>query len=77
MDRYTKIAAVDSVFEAQLLGDILTDRGIPHLMKSYYDSAYDGIFQGQKGWGAVFAPVENGAEIIEILAELRGKTQDQ
>ncbi|QJW48383.1 hypothetical protein HA075_23430 [bacterium BFN5] len=76
MEKYTKIAAIDSVFEAQLLGDILTDRNIPHFMKSYYDSAYDGIFQGQKGWGAVFAPMESSSEIIEILHEIRGKTQN-
>ena len=71
MEEYTKIAAVDNQFEAQILEEVLKERGIPFLLKSYYDSAYDGLFQGQKGWGAVYAPAGHGAEIAAILAELR------
>lgn len=55
MKEYTKIAIIDSLFEAQMLDEILCNQEIPHLLKSYYDTAYDGLFQGQKGWGAVFA----------------------
>jgi hypothetical protein len=71
MEEYTKIAAVDNQFEAQILEEVLKERGIPFLLKSYYDSAYDGLFQGQKGWGAVYAPGRHGGEIAAILAELR------
>ena len=58
MHGYTKIANVDNQFEAQIIDAILEERQIPHLLKSYYDSAYDGIYQGQKGWGALYAPAE-------------------
>lgn len=71
MNEYIKIAVVDSLFEAQMLDEILRDQKIPHMMKSYYDTAYDGLFQGQKGWGAVFAPAMYGQTICELLAELR------
>lgn len=77
MEEYTKIAAVDNQFEAQILEAVLTDRGIPFLLKSYYDSAYDGLFQGQKGWGAVYAPAGNGPEITAILTELRENQEDE
>ncbi len=73
MDQYIKVVILDSLFESQILGEVMKDRGIPHLIKSYYDSAYDGIFQGQKGWGAVFAPPEYSIEIKEIIEELRNK----
>ena len=71
MQEYVRIAAIDNQFEAQILTAVLEDKGLPYLLKSYYDSAYDGLFQGQKGWGAVFAPAENGPEIISILVEIR------
>jgi hypothetical protein len=71
MEGYEKVAVIDNQFEAQLLAAILVERDIPHIIKSYYDVAYDGIFQMQKGWGAVFAPAPYSEEIGEILAGLR------
>lgn len=71
MEGYVKAAVVDNQFEAQLLGEILADRRIPHVIRSYYDAAYDGLFQAQKGWGAVYAPAGYEAEIAAIIASLR------
>ncbi len=71
MEGYVKVAVVENQFEAHLLAEILAERRIPHTLKSYYDAAYDGLFQAQKGWGAVYAPPEHEAEIAEILASLR------
>jgi len=42
-------------------------------MKSYHDTAYDGIFQVQKGWGHVEAPESFRDEIIAIQQELPRK----
>jgi hypothetical protein len=71
---YIKIAVLDSGVESQIVCSILDDRGIPYFARSYHDTAYDGLFQVQKGWGEVCAPVENKDEILEILNDLRNKT---
>jgi len=71
MEDFTKIATLDNEFEAQLLDSILTERNIPHLMRSYHDSAYDGLYQTQKGWGHVSAPLSCRHEVMEILSDLR------
>ena len=71
MENYVKIAILENEIEARLLDSILTERNIPHLMRSYYDTAYDGLFQTQKGWGYVGAPEIYKKEILEILFELR------
>ncbi len=42
--------------EAQLLSQVLDDEEIPYRVRSFRDSAYDGIFQMQKGWGQLEAP---------------------
>jgi hypothetical protein len=71
MDDYIKITTLDNEIEAGLLESVLIERSIPHLMRSYHDTAYDGLFQVQLGWGAVYAPVALKEEIMEILTELR------
>jgi hypothetical protein len=50
---YIKAAILGSEDEPRLMESILTDRGIPHLMRSYHDTAFDGLYQTQKGWGHV------------------------
>ena len=71
MDEYEKVEVLDNDFEAQLLDSVLNEREIPHLMRSFHDTAFDGLFQTQKGWGHVSAPGEYHKEIKEILGDLR------
>lgn len=67
-----KAGNIRNEVEAGLVDAVLTERGIPHIMRSYYDSAYDGMFQTMKGtWGFVLAPQENVDEIRLLLEELR------
>jgi hypothetical protein len=71
MEDYVKIATLENEIEATLLDSILNERNVPHLMRSYYDTAYDGLFQTQKGWGYVSGPEGYKEEIMEILTDLR------
>jgi len=71
MEDYIKITILDNEIEAELLESVLTERSIPHLIRSYHDTAYDGLFQVQLGFGAVSAPAAYKEEIKEILSELR------
>ena len=71
MERYEKIVVLDNEVQAQLVDSVLSERGIPHMMMSYRDAAYDGIFQGQKGWGHIEAPQHYKQEIIDILEDIK------
>ena len=80
MDAFIKITGLENIVEAQLMESILKEKGIPHRIRSFHDTAYDGLFQFQKGWGDVYAPEELKEEILEILAMVRaedGATEDQ
>ena len=76
VENYIKIAILDNQFEAQMLESILKERGIPHLLKSYYDTAFDGLYQTQKGWGHISAPDQYSKEIKEILSDLKKTPRD-
>ena len=65
-----KILDLDNEFEASLLDGLLNERGIPHLIRSFHDSAYDGLWQAHTGWGRLDAPEEFREEIIKIYNEM-------
>ena len=80
MAEFEKVATLENNFEAQLLESILMEREIPHRMRSYHDTAFDGLFQTQKGWGYVSAPEEYLSEIREIVEAIRqndGVTEEE
>ena len=71
MTKTKKVASLENEVEAQILASELSARNIPHVMRSYHDIAYGGIFQTQKVWGHVEAPEEHKQEILAILEDLR------
>jgi hypothetical protein len=71
MDKLEKIDVLDNEVQAELVDSVLSERGIPHLMRSYHDSAYDGLFQGQGGWGHVEAPAALRDEILAVIQDIR------
>ena len=75
--RFEKIATVSNEIEALCLRGELEKRGVPHAIQSYYDLAYDGLFQVSRGWGHVAAPVERTDEILEILDAIREQPAQQ
>lgn len=64
MSGQIKILMFKNQIEAMLLDEILTEKQIPHLIRSYHDSAYDGLWQLQSGWGHIEAPEEYADEIL-------------
>ncbi|NWF53953.1 MAG: hypothetical protein HXY45_04070 [Syntrophaceae bacterium] len=70
MEEFKRILVLENEIEARLLDSVLNERNIPHRIRSYYDSAYNGIFQTQKGWGIVLAPPEFEAEVLSIYEDL-------
>ena len=62
------VEVLDSEIEAQLVASILIERGIPHGVRSYRDTAYGGLFQFDNGWGVVMAPERWVDQIREVVA---------
>ncbi len=71
MDKLEKIAVLDNEVQAELVDSVLSERGIPHLMQSYYDSALDGIYQARAGWGHIEAPREFRDEVLGVIGDLK------
>lgn len=68
---YKGIITIENEIEAQLLKALLDNEKIPHLIRSYHNPIYDGIFQLQKGWGTVFVPEQYEERVKIILKGIR------
>ncbi len=71
MDKIERIAVLRNEVEARLLDAELAENEIPHLVKSYSDGAFDGVYQFSKGWGHVEGPSQFKDKILEILDGIR------
>ncbi len=71
--------------EASLLHGILEEDGVPHMIRSYHDRAYDGLWQMQEGWGYVETAARFASGVRALLEVLRknrpsselGKEEDE
>jgi len=70
MPDYEKITTLQNEIQAAALEVELKARDIPHFIRSYHDTVYNGIYQQTKGWGIVEAPIEYKEKILEILNDL-------
>lgn len=73
MNKPVRILILNNEIEAMLLDEILTEKKIPHIIRSYHDSALNGLWQTQSGWGHVEAPEEYKNEIMMIFDEMSKK----
>ena len=70
-----KIRTVENRFEADLLMQALGEEHIPAMLRRFEETAYDGLFVTQMGWGAILVPGDYEAEgrslIEDVLESLR------
>jgi hypothetical protein len=74
---FKKITVAENKFEADLIAQTLQEEEIPCMIRSYHDTAYDGIFIPQKGWAAVMVPEELEEKANAIIAEIRKGLQEK
>lgn len=72
-ETFITITVLENAVEAQLVTSILKEREIRHRIRSHHDTAYDGLFQTQKGWGNLEAPEHLQPEIMEIIDHVRSE----
>ncbi len=70
-DQWVKAGTVENRFEGDRVSQALQEAGIPFLMKSFLDTAYDGLYIPQKGWGVVMVPDKDRAEAERLIDEVK------
>ena len=77
MEKFKKILVLNNEVEARLLDAVLEEKQIPHLMRSYHDTAYDGLWQQQQGWGHVESQERYREQILTIYRDLKADDKNR
>jgi hypothetical protein len=68
---WVKAGTVENRFEGDRVSQALHEATIPFLIKTFLDTAYDGLYLPQKGWGVVMVPDHFGEEAERIISEVK------
>jgi hypothetical protein len=71
MDPWVKAGTVENRFEGDRISQTLQEAGIPFLIKSFLDTAYNGLYIPQKGWGVVMVSEKNREEAERLITEVK------
>jgi hypothetical protein len=62
-----RIHTVENRFEADLLMQALVEECIPAMLRPFEETAYDGLFITQMGWGAILVPGDYEGEARRVI----------
>ena len=68
---WIKAGIVENRFEGDRISQSLQDAEIPFRIQSFLDTAYDGLYVPQKGWGMVLVPQTFVDEAERIISEVK------
>lgn len=66
---FVSVKVAGNSFEADRIRAALEQEGIPVLVRTFLDTAYDGIYVAQKGWGYVKVPKTERDRAERIVQE--------
>jgi hypothetical protein len=64
---YEKLRTVQNRFEGELLAAALERGGVDFFLRTFEDTAYDGLFVTQEGWGVIWVAPEDRQLAEEII----------
>lgn len=65
---YEKLRTVQNRFEGELLSVALEQAGVDFFLRTFEDTAYDGLFVGQEGWGVLWVAPADRQIALDIFA---------
>jgi len=71
MEQWVKVGTVENRFEGDRISQVLREAEISFLIKSFLDTAYDGLYIPQKGWGIVMVSKKHQEEAERLISEVK------
>ena len=69
--QWVKAGTIENRFEGDRISQALQEAGIPFLIKSFLDTAYDGLYIPQKGWGIVMVSEKDKETAERLMIEVK------
>lgn len=77
MTKWVKAGIVENRFEGDRISQVLKEAEIPFMIRSFLDTAYDGLYIPQKGWGMVMVPEDRLSEAEGIIQEVKKSFKEE
>ncbi len=77
MEKWVKAGIVENRFEGDRISQVLREAEIPFMIRSFMDTAYDGLYIPQKGWGMVMVPEDWLSEAERIIQEVKKSFKEE
>ena len=77
MAHWVKAGVVENRFEGDRVSQALKEAEIPFMIKSFLDTAYDGLYIPQKGWGVVMVPERFREKAERLVKEVKRTFQEE
>jgi hypothetical protein len=77
MEEWVKAGIIENRFEGDRISHVLQEAGIPFLIKSFLDTAYDGLYIPQKGWGIIMVSEKNREEAEKLISEVKKTFEEE
>jgi len=72
-----RLTTLENRFEADLITETLTVEGIDFILRTYEDTAYDGLFVTQKGYGVLLVNEEDETMALDLVREIRASIEEE
>jgi len=69
-EAFVPVKVAENRFEADRFRAALEQEGFTVMVRTFHDTAYDGIYEAQKGWGYVEVPKKDQERAERIIEEL-------
>ncbi len=70
-----RLTTLENRFEADLVTDALTEDGIEFVVKTFEDTAYDGLFVTQKGYALLLVDEKDESRARTIVDDIRASVE--
>ncbi|MEW5724330.1 MAG: DUF2007 domain-containing protein [Thermodesulfobacteriota bacterium] len=71
-----RLTTLENRFEADLITNALEAEGINFVVRTFHDTAYDGLFETQKGYGLLLVEEEDRARAQTVVDDIRASVQE-
>ena len=72
-----RVHTVENRFEADLLVQALNQEQIPVMLRRFEETAYDGLFVTQMGWGAILVPEDYEQTASQLINRVLESVDDK
>jgi hypothetical protein len=76
-EAFVPVKVAENSFEADRFRAALEQEGFTVLVRTFHDTAYDGIYEAQKGWGYVEVPRNDQERAEGIVRDLEKAFEEE